>query len=128
MQVDVKFVLFLTCPVEVCLSRCLNRGQGRADDNEDSLRQRVNVYNTQTFPIIEHYKGLGLVREVASDVEPEKVSLIREILFELDNAGFLAGVREDRRGLQGGRLLGDLGPLNVDASRLIAHFPASSLG
>ena len=45
----------------------------RTDDNEESLRKRVDTYNNQTFPIIEHYKKLGLVREVTSNRPPEKV-------------------------------------------------------
>lgn len=66
-KVNEQFVLFLSCPVDVCISRCLNRGQGRTDDNEESLKKRVETYNQQTFPIIEHFQKVGLVKEVKSD-------------------------------------------------------------
>ena len=33
-KADVLFVLVLNTPVEVCVQRCLNRGQGRIDDNK----------------------------------------------------------------------------------------------
>uniref|UniRef100_W6NRQ6 UMP-CMP kinase n=2 Tax=Haemonchus contortus TaxID=6289 RepID=W6NRQ6_HAECO len=84
-KVDVKFVLFLSCPVDVCISRCLHRGQGRTDDNEESLRKRVETYNNQTLPIIQHYEKLGLVKEVPSDKSPEEVYLEVEKVFK--NAG-----------------------------------------
>ncbi|PIO75927.1 UMP-CMP kinase family protein [Teladorsagia circumcincta] len=72
-KVNVRFVLFLSCPVDVCISRCLHRGQGRTDDNEESLRKRIETYNNQTLPIIQHYEKLGLVKEVPSDKSPEEV-------------------------------------------------------
>lgn len=48
-------------------------GQGRTDDNEESLRKRVETYNNQTLPIIQHYEKLGLVKEVPSDKSPDEV-------------------------------------------------------
>ncbi|PIC45970.1 hypothetical protein B9Z55_005812 [Caenorhabditis nigoni] len=69
----VQFVLFLSCPVPICIQRCLNRGQGRTDDNEESLKKRVETYNRQTFPIIEHFEKNGLVREVKSERSVEEI-------------------------------------------------------
>uniref|UniRef100_A0A8R1HXM5 UMP-CMP kinase n=1 Tax=Caenorhabditis japonica TaxID=281687 RepID=A0A8R1HXM5_CAEJA len=65
-KVNEQFVLFLSCPVDVCIDRCLHRGQGRTDDNVESLKKRVETYNQQTFPIIEQYEKHGMVREVNS--------------------------------------------------------------
>ncbi|KAK5986180.1 UMP-CMP kinase [Trichostrongylus colubriformis] len=81
-KVNVKFVLFLSCPVDVCISRCLHRGQGRTDDNEESLRKRIETYNSQTLSIIQHYEKLGLVKEVPSDKSPEEVYLEVENVFK----------------------------------------------
>uniref|UniRef100_A0A0K0CZR0 UMP/CMP kinase n=1 Tax=Angiostrongylus cantonensis TaxID=6313 RepID=A0A0K0CZR0_ANGCA len=72
-KVDVKFVLFLSCSVDVCIKRCLHRGEGRTDDNEESLRKRIETYNNQTLPIINYYEKLGLVKEVPSEKNPEEV-------------------------------------------------------
>ncbi|KAK6736156.1 hypothetical protein RB195_019061 [Necator americanus] len=85
-KVDVKFVLFLSCPVDVCISRCLQRGQGRTDDNEESLRKRIETYNNQTLPIIQHYEKLGLVKEVPSDKNPEEV--YAGVVTAFKSAGF----------------------------------------
>lgn len=85
-KADVKFVLFLSCPVDTCISRCLHRGQGRTDDNEESLRKRVETYNNQTLPIIQHYEKLGLVKEVPSDKSPDEV--YAGVVAAFKSAGF----------------------------------------
>lgn len=66
-KVDVIFVLFLDCPDDVCVQRCLDRGQqgsNRSDDNEVSLRKRLVTYAKDTMPIIEHYRKLNLLRRI----------------------------------------------------------------
>jgi adenylate kinase len=64
----------LGTPLECCLAlrvdpealveRLLKRAQieGRSDDNADTIRQRMAVYEEQTAPLIEHYRAL--LREV----------------------------------------------------------------
>lgn len=43
----------------------------RADDNEDTIRNRLTVYERQTAPLIEHYRKRGLLKTVdaAGDVD-----------------------------------------------------------
>ncbi len=41
----------------------------RADDNEDTIRNRLEVYAEQTKPLIEHYRGRGLLRVVEAEGE-----------------------------------------------------------
>lgn len=36
----------------------------RADDNEATIANRLNVYDQQTSPLIDHYRGLGLLISV----------------------------------------------------------------
>ncbi|MBV2356632.1 adenylate kinase [Streptomyces sp. J2-1] len=38
----------------------------RDDDSEDTVRTRLEVYHTQTEPIIDYYKSQGLVRTISS--------------------------------------------------------------
>jgi hypothetical protein len=40
---DCEMVLFYECPEEVMLERLRVRGQGRADDNEETIRKRLTV-------------------------------------------------------------------------------------
>lgn len=38
----------------------------RDDDNEATIRNRLQVYERQTAPLIEHYRGRGLLKTVAA--------------------------------------------------------------
>lgn len=66
---DVQFLLFLDCPNEIMVDRLLERGKtsGRNDDNIESIKKRLVTYDQSTRPIIEHFRGLGKVREVYSN-------------------------------------------------------------
>jgi adenylate kinase len=48
------------------VARLLKRAtiEGRADDNEASIRTRMRVYREQTEPLVEYYRGRGVLREV----------------------------------------------------------------
>lgn len=48
------------------IDRILKRAaeEGRSDDNEDTLRKRMDVYRAQTAPIIPHYQGKGALKTV----------------------------------------------------------------
>lgn len=75
-KVEVMFVLFLDCPDEICIQRCLDRGQkgsNRSDDNEISLKKRLVTYSEATMPIIEHYRKLNLLKKVDATRSPEEV-------------------------------------------------------
>ena len=59
-------VVCLTVDQDEIVSRLLQRAQveGRADDTEDVIRRRQQVYLEQTEPLIEVYKSRGIVHEV----------------------------------------------------------------
>ncbi|MDE0809331.1 MAG: nucleoside monophosphate kinase, partial [Alphaproteobacteria bacterium] len=46
----------------------------RADDNEETLRNRLSVYHEQTAPIIPHYESTGVLRSVDGMVSIDEVS------------------------------------------------------
>jgi adenylate kinase len=45
----------------------------RADDNEETIGNRLKVYAEQTEPLIEHYRAAGLLRTVAGEAEMDDV-------------------------------------------------------
>jgi len=45
----------------------------RPDDNEDTIRNRLDVYAAQTRPLVEHYRGRGLLRTVEAEGDVEDV-------------------------------------------------------
>ena len=54
---EVSAMLELDVPEEELIARLINRGKtsGRADDNEETIRTRLQVYRSETAPLIEHY-------------------------------------------------------------------------
>ncbi len=48
-------VLALDVPDEELKRRILSRGEGRADDNEETVRKRLEVYRRDTEPVLTHY-------------------------------------------------------------------------
>ena len=36
----------------------------RADDNEEVVRNRLNVYREQTAPLVDYYRGKGMLKTV----------------------------------------------------------------
>ena len=56
-------VIMITADVDEVVRRLLNRAieQGRADDTEDVIRHRLDVYEEQTAPLISVYAARGLV-------------------------------------------------------------------
>lgn len=46
----------------------------RADDNEASIRQRLEGYHKQTSPLIEYYRGRGVLLALNGDKEPEAIA------------------------------------------------------
>ncbi len=59
-------VVVLTADRDEIVGRLLQRAQteGRADDTEDVIRRRQEVFAEQTAPLVEVYRGRGLLVEV----------------------------------------------------------------
>ena len=58
----VAAMIELDVPEDELMTRLIKRGQesGRADDNEETIKQRLVVYHSQTQPLIAWYKKEGL--------------------------------------------------------------------
>lgn len=72
---QVAAMIELSVPEDELMARLLNRGKltGRSDDNEETIKKRLEVYHNQTAPLIEwyenegihhHVEGLGTVDEI----------------------------------------------------------------
>ena len=64
----VSEMIELYAPEDILMARLLNRGkeQGRSDDNEETIQKRLNVYHSQTAPLIDWYKQEHLHHYVKS--------------------------------------------------------------
>lgn len=77
-------VVVLTVDKDEIVQRLLQRAEleGRADDTEDVIRRRQEVYLEETAPLIEVYKGRGLVHEIDGMGDVDDVT--KRIFDELD--------------------------------------------
>lgn len=75
----VHAVVGLEVPEEELVERMLNRGKqtGRADDNPETIKNRLDVYHKQTHPLKEYYQnegnylpinGSGSVEQIFNDI------------------------------------------------------------
>jgi adenylate kinase len=69
-------VVVLTVDADEIVSRLLRRAEeeGRADDTEDVIRRRHEVYAEQTAPLIEVYRNRGILVEVDGSGEADEVT------------------------------------------------------
>jgi adenylate kinase len=65
-------VINFDVPDEILVDRMLNRG--RKDDNEDTIRRRLEVYREQTAPLIDYYESREKMITVDGDQAMEEVS------------------------------------------------------
>ncbi|HEY9780243.1 MAG TPA: adenylate kinase [Leptolyngbyaceae cyanobacterium] len=69
----------LDVPDEVLVSRLL--GRGRADDTEEVIRRRLEVYREQTLPLIDFYRDRQQLMSINGNQPLEKVTAdLQELL------------------------------------------------
>ena len=86
-QLDAAVVL--TVDLDEIVARLLQRAQveGRADDTEEVIRHRQDVYNEQTAPLIRVYAERGLLVEVDGMGEVDEVTTrITEALASVEES------------------------------------------
>lgn len=71
---------------DVLVDRLLKRAEieGRADDNEETIRTRMKVYQEQTAPLLNYYQGKGLLVEVNGEQSIDEVQ--QELLLVVQEA------------------------------------------
>ena len=83
------YAVQLEVPTDLLVERIAGRAaaEGRADDNPESVRKRLDVYDSQTAPVIEFYRqhgqltvvdGVGTLDEVFTRIL-EAVAPVREV-------------------------------------------------
>ena len=111
LSVSIEYVFFIDVPTDLIIKRCVGRitcdscgkieneyfsnfkegdvcGEGvfvkRADDNEETVSNRLKVYSEQTEPIIDFYEKKGILhRIVGGEDGPER--LTEEIISIIKN-------------------------------------------
>jgi adenylate kinase len=69
-------VINLLVPEKMLIERMLGRAaqEGRSDDRPETVAERLRVYREKTAPLVEHYRGLGILSEVDGSGSIETVA------------------------------------------------------
>ena len=88
-KIKIDHVIALDVELDSLLDRIRNRAleaaaeQRRQDDDEETLKHRLNVYKEQTAPILPYYEKLGVLKTLDGMLTPGEVSKkINEVLAE----------------------------------------------
>jgi adenylate kinase len=80
-----ELVLLLEVDADELIQRLVLRGQeqGRTDDTEEIIRNRLGVYDEQTAPLVEYYEARGILSRVdGRGTIPEVFGRLIEVLAE----------------------------------------------
>jgi adenylate kinase len=77
-------VVFMNCPDDIVINRLTKRAEieGRADDNADAVKVRLDVYKKQTYPLVDYYKEHDLLKEINGQGSIEEVFDLIVKVFE----------------------------------------------
>jgi adenylate kinase len=70
---ELTAAVLIDVPDDVVVERISGRGQGRSDDNPETVRERLRVYHDATVPLIDYYDERGLLRRVDGRGDPDDV-------------------------------------------------------
>ncbi len=65
--------LSLHVPSEELIKRMLARGEGRSDDTVEKIKVRLDVYEKETCPVINHYKKAGIFQSIDGTGSIDKI-------------------------------------------------------
>lgn len=60
-------IYFLPPPADGCCESCGGELVQRADDREETIGRRLEVYRAETAPLVEHYSEIGKLRVVEAE-------------------------------------------------------------
>jgi adenylate kinase len=76
-------VIYLDAPPDELVRRILRRAEveGRADDNPETVMNRLRVFDEATHPLVDHYRERGLLHVI--DAAQDEDAVTRDILEAL---------------------------------------------
>ncbi len=81
--IAINHAILLDLPDDEAVTRLLKRAktENRPDDNEDTIRERLKIYNQTTIPVIDYYFKRNLLRRI--DGRPDIETIFQDILRHL---------------------------------------------
>ena len=85
---ELGIMIELIVSEDILLFRLLRRAgeQGRADDNEETIKKRFAVYHNQTAPLSEWFQKEGIRQTVSWSDYPSKEAMIERVFQIIDEA------------------------------------------
>ncbi|MEE9281870.1 MAG: adenylate kinase [Myxococcota bacterium] len=77
-------VIALVVAEQELVRRVLSRGENRPDDNEESLRNRRQLYQRETAPVLEHYRQALIEVDGTGDVDQITQALVAAVSASVD--------------------------------------------
>ena len=71
--VDIKAVFFFDCSHELMKKRIYERKDGRADDNEETIVKRINIFEKETKPLIYIFEKKGILIRIDCNKKMENI-------------------------------------------------------
>ncbi|KAF3323867.1 UMP/CMP kinase 2 [Carex littledalei] len=83
-RVEPDLVIFFECPEEEMVKRILSRNQGRIDDNLETIKKRLKVFENLNMPVVEHYSSKGKVHKInATGTADEIFDRVRQLFVSI---------------------------------------------
>lgn len=85
---EMGMMIELVVEEDVLMARLLRRAveQGRADDNEATIKNRFEVYHKQTAPLAEWFEQEGIRHTLCWSEHPSKEEMLKAVYDEIDKA------------------------------------------
>jgi adenylate kinase len=83
---DMGIMIELVVEEDILMARLLNRAkeQGRADDNEETIKKRFEVYRTQTAPLADWFEKEGMRNTFRWSENPSMEAMLDAIYAVID--------------------------------------------
>lgn len=83
---DLGMMIELVVAEDILMARLLNRAkeQGRADDNEETIKARFDVYHKQTAPLAEWFEKEGIRHTFCWADNPSKEAMVAAIVKTIE--------------------------------------------
>ena len=80
-------MIYLDVPRDELTRRIISRAEteGRADDNEETVQNRLRVFDEATHPLVDQYRERGLLHRIDADQDVDAVTAA--IMQSLDDVG-----------------------------------------
>ncbi|TVU06845.1 hypothetical protein EJB05_46881, partial [Eragrostis curvula] len=81
-----EVVIFFDCPEDEMVKRLLGRNQGRVDDNIETIKKRLKVFESLNIPVVDYYSSKGKVHKInAMGTADEIFEAVRKLFSSLSS-------------------------------------------